>query len=383
MSDDAYAGLFCDIVANFPTADSFHASSVFEFVDQLALVAPLFLDERTAIQAESVLWYAHAVVEREDLLVDRICAVVDARDLWTLRATDRTCSLRSQHQRLWSALELIKSTRANLQSHLNLELVEVLIKDRLAPAMKETMFHGHEFVSDVNVFQDLVFKLTTTACSILGDIGAASNSAQICRVLFFKLTAHVTFRRFLQTEEVLWKYSIIIGKIIEGNRSAITGGLRSVQRGAFVTRRSYFERACNLLGHIKNNSGLSVIIYYVLEVVSIVHTLCTQCSELNFDECLLWVIVSAEMKHVFPISHYLQHFILDRARFFDLMFEQEEISLLGVFPSAMRLLLTKCKDFDKRVDEKWADRSAGKGAVPPEDGRPGPTLRRHGSMILK
>jgi hypothetical protein len=376
---DAYAGLFCDIVSALPTAEQFGATSVFELIESLSRVAPLFLDDRTAIQAEAVLWYARVIVESEASLVSRFCAVVDARDLWTLRATDRTCSLRSQHTRLSSALELIKATRANLQSHLNLELTEELTKERLSVAMKEAMFHSHEFVSDVDVFQNLVFKIANRARAIVDGLGVAANSAQICRVLFFRLTAHVTFRRFLQTDEVLWKYSIIIGKIIENNRAAITASLRSTRGEEFKTRLSYFQRATDMLGHIKTNSGLSVIVYYVLEVVGIVHTLCSQCRELNFDECLLWVIVSAEMKHVFPISHYLQHFILNRGQFLDMMFEREEISLLGVFPSAIRLLLTTCKAFDKRVDEKWAASAGKRTAAPAESGQ----HRKHGALILK
>jgi hypothetical protein len=372
-SGDAYAGLFCDIVSTLPTAEQFGVNSVSEFIENLARVAPLFLDDRAAIQAEAVLWYAKAIVESEASLVQRFCAVVNARDLWTLRATDRTCSLRSQHQRLSSALELIRTTRANLQSHLNVELAEVLTKGQLSCAMKEAMFHSHEFVSDVQVFQTLLFKIADSAREIV------QNSAQICRVLFFRLTAHVTFRRFLQTEELLWKYSIIIGKIIENNREAITASLGSTRGEAFETHRSYFQRASDMLGHIKTNSGLSVIVYYVLEVISIVHTLCTQCRELNFDECLLWVIVSAQMKHVFPISHYLQHFVLNRGRFLDIMFERDDISLLGVFPSAVRLLLTACKAFDKRVDEKWASIVIQKRNAPGD----GKQQRRPVSLVLK
>jgi hypothetical protein len=61
---DAYAGLFCDIASNFPTVESFNVSSVFEFVDRLAVAAPLFLDERIALQAEAVLWDARDCRER-------------------------------------------------------------------------------------------------------------------------------------------------------------------------------------------------------------------------------------------------------------------------------------------------------------------------------
>jgi hypothetical protein len=47
-------------------SESFNINSVFDFVERLALVAPFFIDERAAIQAESALWYARAVVESKD-----------------------------------------------------------------------------------------------------------------------------------------------------------------------------------------------------------------------------------------------------------------------------------------------------------------------------
>jgi hypothetical protein len=386
---DAYAGIFCDIASNLPTSESFNVSSVFDFVERLALVAPFFLDQRTAIQAESVLWYARAIVESEDRLVDRVGAVVNDRDLWTLQATDKTCSLRSQHQTLSSALEVIKTTRANLQSHLNLELAEVYAKEELAPAMRDAMFHGDEFVSNVELFQKVRFSLISTAKALVANVVSQDNCSQICRVLFFKLTSHVTFRRYLQSDQTVWKHSVIISKIIETNGAQILSELASVQLESFVSKRPYFDRACDMLGHIRNNSGLSVILYYVLEVVHLVHTLCSQRRELNFDDCLLWVLVSAKMKHVFPISHYIQHFVLDRGQMLDTLFDRDEITLLGVFPSAMMLMLNCCKKYDRRVVDQWAYVSTGQKeqGVDHRRGSKGSegalTPTRSGSIILK
>jgi hypothetical protein len=50
-----------------------------------------------------------------------------------------------------------------------------------------------------------------------------------------------------------------------------------------------------------------------------------------------------------------------------------------VFPSAMRLLLTTCKAFDKRVDEKWATSAEKRTTAPAEGGQ----SRKYGSHILK
>jgi hypothetical protein len=243
------------------------------------------------------------------------------------------------------------------------------MKERLAPSMKEVLFHSHEFVNDVAVFQRLTVSLVEEARRIVP-------SPQIGRVLFFKLTAHVTFRRFLQEEELLWKQSIIIGNILQTKRQAILASIESAKSDSVMRRKPYIERAIDLLGHIKTNSELSVIVYHVIEAVSIIQTLCIQCKDLTFDECLLLVIVSAQQKHLFPISHYLQRFILNRGKIVDLIFERDEISFCGMFASGMLLLLKCCKAFDKRVDERWV---VAKELKTPASLK----IRRHQSMIIK
>jgi hypothetical protein len=351
---DPYAGLFCDIVSSLPGPDSLNAGSVFEFVDRLAMVAPFFLDEKKVAQAEPVLWYARYIVGSEERLVERVGAVVNDREVWTMEATDKTCSLRAQRQTLSSALEIIRTTRANLQSHLNLELAEVFAKEELAPAIRDAMFHGDEFVTNVELFQKVALSLINTAKTLVANLVSRRDCSQICRVLFFKLTSHVTFGRYLLCDQTVWKHSVIISSIVEKNRSEILSELASVQLESFASKRSYLQRASDLIGHIRNNSGLSVILYYVLEAVNLVHAVCSQRRELNFEDCLLWVLVSAKMKHVFPISHYIQHFVINRGQMIDTLFDREEITALGVFPSAMMLLLNSCKKYDRRVVDQWA-----------------------------
>jgi hypothetical protein len=155
----------------------------------------------------------------------------------------------------------------------------------------------------------------------------------------------VTFCRYLHSDPVVWKHPVIISKIIETHAVQILSQLASVQFESFVSKRPYFDRACDMLGHIRQKSGLSVILCYILEVVHLVHTLCSQRRELNFDDCMLWVLVSAKVRHIFPINHHIQHFVLNRGQMRDTLFDRDEITLLGVFPSAMMLMLYPCKKY--------------------------------------
>jgi hypothetical protein len=38
----------------------------------------------------------------------------------------------------------------------------------------------------------------------------------------------------------------------------------------------------------------------------------------------------------------------------DTLFDRDEITALGLFPSAMIVLLNSCKKYDKRVVDRWA-----------------------------
>jgi hypothetical protein len=113
----------------------------------------------------------------------------------------------------------------------------------------------------------------------------------------------------------------------------------------------------------------------VLEVVRLVHTLCDQSRELLFDDCLLWVFVTARCAHVFMICHLVQMFVLNRDTFLDRLFSKEDISMFGVFSSSMVLLLTALAPYNQKISVQWAfaenqDENDGKGPK-----KPAPTPR--------
>jgi hypothetical protein len=305
-------------------------------------------------QAESALWFSREILRDETELLQRVEAVVSARNRLARHAADKTSSLRSQYERLSSALGVIKVMRSNLQTNFNQELAEFLVKDTMCETFKAVMSRGHEFVSNVELFQKAVVSLLNSAKTILGNSVSEENSSQICRILFLRLTDHITFRKFRVSDSRVWKQCQIVARTIEEHRAEILREVEADQPETFVNKSSYFERACELLSRIRSNSNLSVILYYVLEAIGLVHTLCDICRDLNFDGCLLWVLVSTPAKHVYLLSHFIQHFVLNRGKFLDILFAREEITLLGVFPSAVMLLLKECKKYNDRINVEWA-----------------------------
>ncbi|MBR4634392.1 hypothetical protein IKO50_05635, partial [bacterium] len=184
----------------------------------------------------------------------------------------------------------------------------------------------------------------------------------ICRILFFKMTDHLTFGNYIlkvakntdnTSTDNEWKRSTIITTILERKSSEILAKIPGLQTPEFNSKKHYLERASNLLGHIKNNSGLSVIIHYVVETISVIQTLCNVCRDLNFDDCLIYVLITSNVKHLYLISKVIQHFILSRVSL-DTLFATSEISAMGVFPSAMLVLLKVCRAYDKRILDAWA-----------------------------
>ena len=365
---DAYMERFCDVIAVMPASTAV-GSSVGEVIERYQQISHLFVNAKSWAQAEAVLWYARKIIASEEELIGRMTGVIESRETRTLEATDRTASLKAQFEHMSSALDVARSIRENLQSHMSLRIAESFVRETMGEAFKDAFSIGHNFVTNVELFQKTTDAFMTKARSLVASRIPAENVSQICRVIFYKLTSHVTFTRYMNvrknvdrgmaikgdtsTEEV-WKRSVIISKIIDTYRDRIIQELESDQPDTFVTKKQYLERASDLLGHIRGNSGISVILYYVLSCINVVQTTCNNCRELNFDGCLLWVLVTTRARHIFGISHFLQHFVLNRRSFLDTILDKDEISLLGVFPSAIMILLKLCNKYDKRVVTQWA-----------------------------
>jgi hypothetical protein len=242
---DPYASLLCDILANLPKIEN--VPSVTELLARLRAIAPLFLDQKFAGQAEPVLWYATSIVPTQESLVARIGAVVDDRDLITLRATDKVCGLQSQHQRVNFWLAAVRAMRANLQTHLNLFLTEIFVKGPLCQAMKEAIVHVNEFATDIGGFQRAALNVMKVAHSLAGDKLSETGRSQISRVLFYKLTEQLTLKRYLQQDQPIWKKSIIINTAMEQAKAQLLERIAKAGSEVFVLKKSYLTRASELL----------------------------------------------------------------------------------------------------------------------------------------
>ncbi|EAY12911.1 hypothetical protein TVAG_430780 [Trichomonas vaginalis G3] len=355
--NDPYADQLCDIICGLPDfqncINAMKPPSLKSFLESMRVIAPLFLKQNQILKADSVFDYALNNVNDDEGLVKRVIQVQESRAAWGFRATDRTSSLHSQHDIISSSMKTVNEIRLNVQSHLLLQVADQLVNGELCQSYREAMLRAHEFVSNNELFRKQAAKITDEATSILKAWNIDEHKIkQICRILFFKLTDHITFRKYTLTDQLVWKHSVIINKILETHNAEIIEQSLS-QGGDFLRQRlHYLERAADMLGHIRENSGVSIILHYAMEVSDIAKTLVATCPELDFNSCILWVLASAKTKHVYLIGKFIQHFLLSDL-VIESLFSKQEVNLIGIFPQAVSLLVDQCKQWDRRIDDSW------------------------------
>jgi len=344
---DPFAEQFCDIIVGLPSfercLEAIRPNSVKEFISQMKIIAPLFLKKASILQGDSVLDYALNYIKDSEGLVERVITVAESKASWGLRATDRTSSLRSQHQNINSSMKIVKEICKNVQSHMLLQAADILVNGDLCQVYREAMLRGDEFITNNKLFNVKALSVINNAKSKLSLVKVNEvKVSQICRILFFKLTDHITFQKYNLSNQTEWKLSIRIAAFLEKNRSDIMNRIEQRSSLEFKTKLHYLSQASALLGHILPNSGVSIVLHYSFEVARIINTLIHNCSELKIDDCLLWVVAKAEAKHVYVIGNFIQHFINEPS--LRQLFSEDELSLLDMIPKAGSLLRSQYND---------------------------------------
>ncbi|OHT03740.1 hypothetical protein TRFO_06578 [Tritrichomonas foetus] len=351
---DPFAEYFCDIIATLPSFEecinSLQPSNVSDFIKHIRILIPNFLPEKQLLQADAVLYFAMNTPSGSIDLIPRISTVTDLRHNRAMDAADRTSSIRTQHQRISSSLSIVEAMRSNVQGHILLNVSNELIRNELNAPFKAAMSKSTKILKSISKFNITLMELTEVAKKVTADFGLSQvHSAQIVRFLFFRMTDHITLRSYLSNDQIVWRRSVIISKIIESHFNELLENAIQPCKDAFNLRKKYLERAKDLLGHIKQNSGISVCLFYVVETIGLITELTTQCKQtLSFDSCILWILISSELKHVYGLGKFISHFLLGNS-LLDTILSSNEIQHLGVFCSAVGMLLNNCKSFDQRI----------------------------------
>jgi len=354
---DPFAEYFCDIIALLPSFNEFisflEPNNAMEFLHQMRLLSPHFMPEKSLLQADAVLFFSVQNSGKISDLLNRITVVTENRHTRAMEAADKTSALRTQHQRISSALLTVKTMRENVQSYLLYKISIALLRNDLNRVFQLSMSKSYHFLTNLDVYNQVSMQLMDFATSKTSELGLNTlHISQILRILFFQLTNHVTFQRFNLSDRTYWKRSIIIKTIIESNRESLSRALVESWSDEFELRKKYLLRASDLLGNIKSNSGVSVVLYYVIETISLVTLMTKQCKKLKFDPCILWVLVNAEVKHIYGIGKFVKHFLLGNSTV-DTLLSASEIQSLGVFSSSICMLLRLCEQYDKRINGNW------------------------------
>lgn len=305
------------------------------------------------VKADAAFHYALNMIKWLPELVGNIKKVAKSRKQWGLRATDRTTYLETQRRHVNLSFSIVKEMRSNVQSHLLLNFANLFISNELLLDFLEVMKYSEEFIIQNDIFKEKSQHLIQVAKGKLQNYHLPENQF-ITKIFFFKLTDHITFGKFCISEKIVWQHSTIINMVIEKNEPALLEK-SSKESGEFFERKiSYLIRACDLLGHIEQSSGPSIIIHYVLEMASVTRTLCQAQSHLNFVDCLVWVLVKSKTKHLLCLCYYLSRFVMETG-LIDSLFNIDEITSFNDFTTGVKRLLNFCSEFDRRISLGWAD----------------------------
>ena len=358
---DHFAEFFCDVIAVLPSFEEFISTlrppNLSWFFDTLRVLTPIFLDERQHNQTAAVLYYAAQNMtgkNREDLFA-RLTSATSLQSKRAMVAADRTASLRTQHQKVSSQVEVVKSMRENFQGHLLLGIATAWIMDDISSAFCIAMSKCGDHMKGLSNLGQAAQEISTLAANQASDCHLSQlQVSQIVRIMFFRMMSQVTVRDFLlQSQDgSLWKQSVIISDIIERHKSEMLAKITNENAEGLQMIQKYLETASGLLGHISPVSGLAATMFYTVETMTLMEALRTNVKGIKFDPCALWVLLTTKCKHVFGVGKLIKQFLLSCSPM-DKLLTAKELQYLGVFCSAVRMLCKECAGYDKRAENFW------------------------------
>ena len=270
-----------------------------------------------------------------------------------MEAADKTSALNTQFEQLSEALRITAKFRMNVQSYLLYNISMSFLNESLSQQFQIAMSKSYNFLSDVEAFTKTTMRLIDDAANLSISYKLSDDHiSQIVRIIFFKMTEHLTLERYELTDKKVWKRSIILKNIIKDKKTEINKQILQGWEDEFELRRKYLERTVDLLGHIRSKCGLSVLLYYINEAVALVKELVKQCKGLSLDLSILWVVINSQPHYLYAVKKLFDQFFMKNS-FCDTLLSSSEIQHLGVFSSAICLLLRTCEEFDKRITTDW------------------------------
>lgn len=175
------------------------------------------------------------------------------------------------------------------------------------------------------------------------------------RILFFKLIDKITFRQYYTSRPDLWRNSTLVNDVIENHSNELLSKFSSETTSFFDSISIYFQSASKALSYIQMNSGPSIIIYYVLEMMGIVKKLCDIRKDIQMAPCIAWIMIESKTKHLLCVGNFLFQFIL-QGKLRSTFYSSDELGLFMTVIAGLDFLLSQCKSYNKRIDTSWVQK---------------------------
>ena len=355
--NDPFGETLCSDLANMPSFNllikDLKPTNFSTFLEQVRIINPYFMESNELENCDHTLYYAvHNAGQLSDL-IPRISKIAEAKHARVMEAADKTSALNTQFEQLSEALKIAAKIRLNVQSFLLYNISMSYLNETISQQFQIAMSQSYNFLSDVEAFTNTTKALIDSAANLsfqykLND----DHTSQIIRILFFKMTEHLTLERYQLNDRKVWKRSVILKNIIKEKKDEINQQIIKDWENEFNLRRKYLDRIVDLIGHIRAKSGISILLYYVTEAVSTMQDLKQQCKGLSLDLSLLWVVINSKAHYLYAIKKLFDQFFM-KTSFGDALLTASEIQQLGVFSSVICLLLRTCKEFDQRITNEW------------------------------
>ena len=354
---DSYYEFFCDAISILPSFSSIISNMKFKstksFLKHIKLLVKLFVPEDDQIQCNTVLYYA--ITHENDFheILMNVQKISNYRNQQIMEFADKNSSLVAQHQRISDSLMHVKTMRSNIQCHILFTISRMIIHTYINQEFTRTMSNSVEFLKDNNSYIQASGNIRNmTNISKKYYVLTSEQEFKISQIFFFHITNHITLRKYLDCNQDVWKKSVIIYKTTEDNFQDILNVLQSKIQSQFYLVEKHLIRAKEILRYIKQNSGLSLSIYYITEVVTLATELKNETNIKEFSPLFLWILVSAKLKHLFLLYKFIDKMIL-KNDYLNSLVLPNEITCLTVFCSGVFELLDILRNYNKRIVSSW------------------------------
>ena len=285
--------------------------------------------------------------------------IAKKREKTKILFTEQISNLADQLNLIKNALENISTTYNNVHTHLLTRLCDSLIEEDFFELFQKMMMQANQFLLDFSLYSKAIQSFLKESSDFLDSYKLPEEKKYfINRILFTRLSSHITFGRYcstvLQTQnQNIRKKSYIVVNLIEAKSKIILDSNPIFQTPVFVSFQKYLVQAKCLLDRINCHSSISEVLYFLIESLTIIQKLLKLSkNKLQFDDCIVWILLNSKQRQHILISTFILQYAI-KGNYLKYILLPKEVELISLDPSAVLILLEILSKYDPQIKE-WS-----------------------------